>query len=602
MQPAATGPAPSWRRVLALAPLLAVLALLVGLVAAPAATAAPAAGGEQLGAVRHLTVDVDADGAVPLGLDRSTAIRFTDGARQGTCLTDELGWCDVRWTSGTRVTGGGTDELRLPAGTYTVTQVAELAVPGLQPRTGTLATVEICDCWRVRWLVERDQHLRVGNDSLYRHTVDARVVDQVTGAAVPGARYRLTGPGYPSVLGDRAVVDAGVETSDRQGRLTFSGAFRPHVFRPGSWTLTPVSVPTGYLAAPLTVELAGTAPGGNRWDAGTVALGRPVTPPPATGTVTFGLQTAGAVPTGLDLSGAVFELTGPTTAQCTTGALGGCAATALPTGAYSVRQTSAPHGLAPAAELAQLTLCASGAPCAATVPVVNESLFRTTIQALVLAGGEPVGDVDVTLAGDGREPVTATTGADGVATWTGWFLPGDWTFLVAGQPEPVTETLETEPADADEPWLVQLVGPPVEDGGSTPTDAPPATPAPTTPAPPTGAAPTTALPPAAPSAPAADQQAAAVAPQAVRPNPAATPPEAPASGTPSSSAAPSAAPPSTVAAPAGETVEAAGDAPALETESSAQLLSAGAVAGIGMLFLALVVGGYLLLRSRSRRA
>jgi hypothetical protein len=652
----------------ALAPLLAIAALALGLLVAPAASAAPAAAATpNLGSVRHLDVDLDIRGAAPLGLDLSGAgVRFTSASgTTGTCLTHALGHCDVRWASNGKVSGSGTPELRLPTGTYTVTQVADLPVPGLQPKPGTLATVSIGDHWHtvLGWRIsERSERLAVPNTSLYRHTVTARVVDEA-GDPVRDARYRLTGPGFPTLLGGFEVLDAGVERSNRNGELTFTTLVRAQVLRPGTWTLTPVAVPEPYLAEPLQVELTAAAPGGNTWAVGPVVLTEPPAPlPPETGSATLTLQPGGPAPADLDLSGIEFELVGSgegaATGTCVTDVAGSCSVEvvpdsgtstrpaegseiALPVGTYAVTQTSAPEGLTIAAEIAPLELCVSRTPeaCATSRTISNTSTYRTRTEVRVLSADGPVPAVEVTLTGPGFAAAPLTTDEDGRAAWSGWFRPGEWWFAVAGQEAPLLVTMAPGQGDTSLPWLVEITLPSPEvpevpeEPGTTPTT--PVTPPTTTPGAPSEVP--TAVDPATPGSTApstgtaplpgtgtVDAAAGGTGAQpggAPRPADAGTNPGTgtgtaaarvvePVTGQPEEQAAAPSTPaaPGTASSPApsaggsgGQVFVPAGDEPALATESSSRLLTAGLVTGVGILFVALVLTGYAVLRSRTRR-
>ncbi|SOC46297.1 hypothetical protein SAMN05660748_0154 [Blastococcus aggregatus] len=645
--PRSAAPRSRWRSA-ALGSLLAVAAIALGLVVAPAAVAGPApSAAPNLGSVRHLEVDVDVQGTAPLGLQLSgAAIRFASATTTGTCRTQALGQCDVRWASNGKLSGSGTASLSLPAGTYTVTQVADQPVPGLQPKAGTLATVTICDCWHSFWgvrLTERSGHLAVPNASLYRHTITARVVDRATGDPVRDARYRLTGPGFPGLLGNPAVWDAGVERSSRTGELTFTTMLRAPIFRPGTWTLTPVDVPEPYVAADLPVELTAAAPGGNTWRAGEVELSVPAVPlPPATGSATLALQIDGPAPADLDLAGVEFELTGPgadpTTTPCVTDAAGSCsirvvpdvpgddvqiegAAVVLPVGTYAVRQATAPVGLTPAVEIAPLELCVAPTPegCVTSRTIPNVSTYRTRAEIQVLSGNGPVAGTEVTLTGPGFPATSARTDEDGRGAWSGWFRPGEWSFAVDGQPAPLLMTMEPGRGDTSLPWRIEITLPSVEQPEVT-------DPTPTT----TPAAPTTSAAPSPTSTPNSPDAPSSGAPTATSvPGPAAGPSgeaqpsaaAAPGNGTdagtgvaaarvvPADEPQEDAAPPTAAAPTTGPAPEnpgngqvfVAADRPGLETESSAQLLSAGLVTGIGIVFVALVLTGYGLLRSRQRR-
>ncbi|WP_155858737.1 MSCRAMM family protein [Candidatus Blastococcus massiliensis] len=663
-QSASPHPSRARWRLSALGSLVAIATLALGVLVAPAAVAAPAPPAvPDLGSVRALDVDLDARGSVPAGLDLSgAAIRFSSPGFTGTCLTQELGWCDVRFTADDDVSGNGTPSLRLPAGRYTVTQVASMPVAGLTPAPGTLATVRICDCWHTVFgarLYPISKDLDIDNVSEYRHTITARVVDQATGDPVSNARFRLTGPGFRTLLFDRDVLDAGVERTDRKGELTFATTPRTQIFRPGAWTLSPVDSSSRYTA--VTLDLSVTATGGNTWDVGTLLVSTPSVPlPPATGSATLALQTTGPVPEGLDLSGAVFELsrTGSeiVAGTCTTGPAGTCAIEAvregatsargtegaeiaLPAGTYSVRQTAAPTGLAVAQEIGPLDLCTSTTPtaCVSTTTVTNASVFRTRVEVRVLSGDVPVQALGVTLAGPGHEPEPAVTDEEGAAAWDGWFVPGAWSFTVEGGSEPVSLTMGPRPADGGDAWRVEITlptaeepgeepggepggepgeepaeGPAEQQPGSVPGGGPQAgVPAPTTsPQPPAQGTPSAA--PGDPAEPraATPSDAASAGAGGAPGDGAAGAPRARVvdrSGTPVEEEQDAPATPESVSAPppadqgSGQLFVAAEDAPELVTESSSQVLTAGLVASVGILFVGVVVGGYSLLRSRTRR-
>ncbi|MGY1752321.1 MSCRAMM family protein [Blastococcus sp. SYSU D01042] len=678
-QSAVHAPRARWR-ITALGSLLAVLALALGVVVAPAATAAPKP--TALGEVRELTVQLDVTGDLPPGVDRAGAgIRFTSPTHQGTCLTNSSGRCEVDWTSGKSVQGSSTSRLSLPTGLYTVTQPSGLALAGVTPASGDVATVEICKC--NRFFLPISKKLTITNDSLYRDAVTARVVDATTGAPVPWATFRLDAPGSTA---DRYA------TSDRGGQLTFDGPFSlfpffltAPVFLPGDYTLTPVQLDPRYDRAALQVTTTAADVGPRALQLGTVRLGPPPAPElPATGSATLVIETVGTAPSGLDLSGAEFELTGAgTVGTCVTDELGSCsvqvlpdeetselpltgAAIALPAGEYEVRQTVAPVGLAAAAEIPLLELCVSidAEACATTVTVQNASLFRRTVEAEVRRSGVLEQGAEVTLTGPGfvatgsepgpDDPVTAwpayetfpmTTDDQGVATFHGWFAPGEWSFAVEGETEPQTFLLETGAEETDDTWRVDLALTPVAepggegdgegDGGTGSEPTTPATPTTptTTPAGPTAgtdgtpAAPTPAPSgtPAVPTSPApvagatGDPGAAGagatpggagtatartapragavtgevVAPQVEQdpaPQPDAAQPPAPSTGSvPGNSL------------PGGTTLVAADEAPELQTESDTRLLTAGLVTGVGILFVVLVLTGYSVLRGCARR-
>lgn len=366
------------------------------------------------------------------------------------------------------------------------------------------------------------------------------------------------------------------------------------------------------------LRFASTLLAGNTWDFGAVALTQPVVArAPATGSALLSLQPSGPVPDDLDLSGARFELAGSgVTATCITDAAGSCsievvgeggsgarpmeaAEIALPAGTYTVRQTTTPAGLTVAAEIAPLALCVSPTPeaCAVTLSVSNASAFRTRTEARFLSGDGPVPHAAVTLTGPDFAAAPLTTDEDGRVAWSGWFRPGDWWFTVAGH-APQLVTMAPGQGDTSLPWRPELTLPTIEGTeGSDGTGTSPATPIQLPePVVPTAAGPTVpppatrpvAAPGPAPGAGTGTAGAGVVGP-VEQPQEADVPSTAVALGAPSAEAS------------AGAREFVAADGPALETESSPQLLTAGLVTGVGILFVALVLTGYGVLRSRTRR-
>ncbi|WP_116451305.1 MSCRAMM family protein [Blastococcus litoris] len=634
-----------WSRVArGLVPIAALLALTAGVL--PAASAAPASV-PSVGAVRHLDLDLDVKGALPLGmLPSGVGFTFTSATASGTCVTDLLSHCDVDWTDG-RVSGSGTSHLDLPAGVYTITQDPARALPGVAPRTGPIATVDIGDHWvkagRIKLWPKVDR-LTVENQSLYRPAVTARVVDQA-GNAVRGARFHLGGPGLPM---------AGSDVTNGNGYLTIRAPFNLPIYRPGAWTLTPVGLPDTYDGSAHTVEITDAGVGASALDLGTVRL---AAAPPQTGTGTLRVQPAGDVPPGLDLSGATFSLAGgSTSATCVTDAAGVCAVEvvpaggsstlpgtgatriALPAGTYSVEQTSAPTGLAVDADVEDLVLCTSAVAgrCAATVVADGRSLFHRSVSAGVSGDGAAVEGMELTLTGPGYRVqvaggaaggVTApaatwpgyrsasvATDDEGVASWDGWFLPGTWTISATG---------------AEEPLLVFPLGPPSDGAPAGLVIQLPATPVPSTPttsAPPTSAAPTSAAPTSAAPSTATESSTAGTAGSGAGAAPAAGAPgttaatggraggasRAAGAPAPSAAASPTAGPstagrttaPSSTRSPAaqdGPQVFVAAEEPRLETAGAAEPFNGGVVLGVGLLFVAVVVSGVMLVRRRVGR-
>lgn len=199
--------------------------------------------------------------------------------------------------------------------------------------------------------------------------------------------------------------------------------------------------------------------------------------------VQIAVQSQGDVPADLDRSGATLTLTGGpsnrVTATCTTDASGVCTVSVttgawvtdglnlqLPEGSYTVRQTDASAGLqADRTHYWTTSLCTvtqvsfPGAPdgppmvfpvpCSAggTGAVPDTSLFRRHLTATVVGAGAPLAGATYALAGpdyphvpavrgaDGIHRDTATTGTDGVLSYAGWFMPGQWTLTPATVPD-----------------------------------------------------------------------------------------------------------------------------------------------------------------------
>lgn len=319
---------------------------------------------------------------------------------------------------------------------------------------------------------------------------------------------------------------------------------------------------------------------------------------------TLTLQISGAAPAELDLAGVHFELVGPgaaaSTVVCVTDVTGSCAldvvpdaasgdgrtkgtGIVLPAGTYAVRQLTAPTGLLPADVIAPLELCVAPAAegCESRRTIVNVSTYRTRTEIQVVSANGPVALTAVTLTGSGFPAAQVTTDEDGRAAWRGWFLPGEWSFTVAGRAAPLRMTMTPEGGDTSMPWRVDITLPPVEQPpatGPAPAAAPPALAPSPTPAQPA-------------SVPAASTARAAVAPP---PPPLVVPVDGPPDVV-APAPAPTA-PPAPVTPGTGQ-VFVATDRPTLETAGSVQLLSA----GLGILVVALVLTGYGVLRSRRRR-
>ncbi len=368
--------------------------------------------------------------------------------------------------------------------------------------------------------------------------------------------------------------------------------------------LATAALATGFVLAPVAAATDAGVERSRTWQAGSAVRAVPLAPlPPLIGSATLALQISGAAPADLDLAGVEFELVGlgvePITGLCVTDATGSCAIEVvpdvasgtgqtagseivLPAGAYSVRQLTAPVGLTPAGGIAPLELCVAPTPegCFTSRTVINTSTYRTRTEIQVLSANGLVAGAEVTLTGPGFPATPAVTDEDGRGSWSGWFRPGEWWFAVAGQPAPLLMTMTAEQGDTSQPWRLELTLPSV----AQPEVAAPA------PAAATAAAPSSS----------GVQPAPAPAP-GIRPRPAAVARVVPSADEPQEEVAPAPTPAPTVVPSPAESgngqVFVAADGPALETEGSAQLLSA----GLGILFVVLVLTGYGVLRSRQRR-
>jgi hypothetical protein len=418
-------------------------------------------------------------------------------------------------------------------------------------------------------------------------------------------------------------------------------------------------------------------------------------------TVGFQVGYDGATaPSGLDLSGAVFTLTGAGgTYTCTTETDGNCAVTAqldpwvlgwvgsqwsspshavVPPGDYTVTQTGHAVGLAPAAGSGDIHLCNMYEGCSNDPfePVINDSVLRSPVVTSVKDSmtGTPIEGAIYTLTGPGFEytpnaedegsgdqgsgdegsgdegsgdegsgdegsgdegsgdeaagdegdqllqaermseedivdedvtdlespllqEVRATSDADGVLTFTGWFLPGTEYMLAPVNTvdgylaDTETTGIEIAPSTGELPaslaprLLTPIVIPaPVDPGGSTPAVTPVPVPAPV--AAPAGAG-------AGAGAPAVGRSGRVAAPaQAVPAEPVAAEPSAPSATRTfdrSGAAEPTAAP------LAGRAVT-----PELTTVSS-NLPDKGLLMALGVLFLIIVVVAAGLVRRHARR-
>ncbi|SDE85773.1 hypothetical protein SAMN05660485_01886 [Blastococcus fimeti] len=405
-----------------------------------------------------------------------------------------------------------------------------------------------------------------------------------------------------------APADAGAEPGSRTGEPISTTLLRAPIFESEMWTLALVDPSAPFIA-----------------DA--VPVGPSVLLPPATGTATLALQVDGPAPADLDLAGVRFELTGPgadpTTTPCVTDAVGSCtirvvpgepaddseiddvsidavpsedAEVVLPAGTYAVRQVTAPAGLVPADAITPLELCVASTSegCVTSRTVVNVSTYRTRTEIQVLSANGLVTGAEVTLTGPGYPATSTVTDEDGRGAWSGWFRPGEWWFAVAGQPAPLLMTMAPGRGDTSLPWRLEITLPSVEQL-QVPVPGPAAGPS--------AAGPSAEGPPAAGPSSGGGQPAASPAAGNGRgagsgaPVARVVPTDEPqVIAAPAPAPAPTAALPSPVESGNGQVLVDAGS-PALETEGNTQVLSA----GLGILFVALVLTGYGVLRSRQRR-
>ena len=336
---------------------------------------------------------------------------------------------------------------------------------------------------------------------------------------------------------------------------------------------------------------------------------------------------AAPVPTDLDLSGARFEVldsSGAVVGWCDTAGDGTCD---IPTAGLAgapatyrlVQDAGSPvPGLVPSSSASTFTV-GSRDPAVGSLPdprtVTDASLFRSGLAVAVQDAGTraPVPGAEYSLTGpDYRHsgatpqeaeatsfPDNALSGSDGRLTFSGWFLPGDWSLTPEVTPRGYRSsgvlplTLPAPTGDSADPWstVVGLAadvpdmgtgagGPPVP-SASPQAPGPGSTPAarPTVAVPPDGASPD-AVAPAAQSDPSA----------------ASTPAAAPASTGPSP--APAAADDPALPPVAGDPAAAAGSAP-LRVTAGTSSLDLGLI-GFVALLVELVVFGVGYLRRRAR--
>ncbi|MGZ4544541.1 MAG: hypothetical protein ACXVXT_04045 [Blastococcus sp.] len=252
--------------------------------------------------------------------------------------------------------------------------------------------------------------------------------------------------------------------------------------------------------------------------------------------VQIAVQPDGNTPPDLDRSGATFTFTGGgITATCTTDVSGTCGVSVatgamvtdglnlqLPPGTYTVVQTEASPGLkADVGDSWTFSLwpappvASPGVSDAPPVVVLDTSLFRRNLSARVVGAGAPLAGATYALAGpdyphnpavrgtDGIYRATALTHEDGVLSYDGWFMPGQWTLTPTTVPDgydkgsPATVVVPEAAPDTDtvsgadivlEPTVVGgEVGDPgtgTQGTGGTGTPLPGPVPAPHVPAPP----------------------------------------------------------------------------------------------------------------------
>jgi hypothetical protein len=365
---------------------------------------------------------------------------------------------------------------------------------------------------------------------------------------------------------------------------------------------------------------------------GDFGYGKPP-PPIVTSAVTVAVTPDGPVPPDLDRSRATFSLTdldGGGEATCSTDAAGLCSIATtsgepvstgsqlqLSPGLYEVTQTAASAGLLASGRPWYLLLCGTECPGPDTVAqsVPNTSLFRQHLSAHVVSAGGPdgtgagaaVAGASYGLAGpdyprtpavpgdDGRaDGGTSTSGADGVLTFGGWFLPGAWTVrsvsapagYVRGAPATI-DVPSTAPDASSTAWGDDLVLTPGETSSGTEGSGATGSPAPR----PDGAGTSTGSGAGTPQA--AGGQPAAPASQAGRPE--SLPAPEPATGVP--------APAPPVGSPATQPPPEIASAPDVVSPrlapTSSSFVEVGVI-GFGILFVALAVIGVGVLRRRVR--
>jgi hypothetical protein len=352
----------------------------------------------------------------------------------------------------------------------------------------------------------------------------------------------------------------------------------------------------------------------------------------------------GATPDDLDLSGAQFAFTkagSPTpAATCTTTSSGTCtvgygrsgiaptsagSTVTLANGVYTITQVASVDGLTPVSgPFGQLTMdydsyydgVRFGQPIRKPAKISNVSEYTPRVTASVVDAetGDVLAGAGFALSGaadyparsaaeaavDRVEPAVPTSDEDGVVTFDGWFLPGELTLTPVGIPDgyvlgaAMTLTVPSTPGfHAPEAWALadsvevarvappQVEQPPVVPGptgtptqpNTTPTSNPASTPA--------GSA--------APARPVTPSAAASVSSAAPVPTSA-----------PTSSSA-TRAPQALVDRVPGTAADVAPLTGGTDLETVSSTVPAWSVAAIGLLFVAAVVGGVMVMRRRVRR-
>ena len=331
-------------------------------------------------------------------------------------------------------------------------------------------------------------------------------------------------------------------------------------------------------------------------------------------------------PPDLDLSGARFEVldgSGAVVGSCDTGVTGACdipttRLPSAPTPYRLVQDAGSPvPGLVPSSSVSTFSVCAADCPAPAIRTVTDGSLFRVGLAVTVqdAASRAPVPGAEYSLTGPDyrhsgstvheaattRFPDNALSGSDGLLTFSGWLLPGDWSLTPEVTPSRYRSsgvlplTLPAPASDETGP-LSTVVGlaADVPDMGSGLPPVPPVPPAPAPPAAP-GPEPVPAAHPAVAVQPAGSApDAVAPAVQPAPPAASATPESAPAGTDPGPALDHPAVPP----ASADPGAAGASTAP-LQVAAGTSSLDLGLI-GFVALFVTLTVFGAGYLRRRAR--